>query len=163
MRLDAETFSLPRQISRLTRKLGHILEDANRWLEAMRCSERYGQIQGQWRNTPSTHSTFCWSKITYGSSPKNKCLVMYQCDTSCITSRDLLAGGVSYRKKADRLVISRQRPNHVLHGTNRKRGKDTKTRCIGSIYSLLDGKDWSSIKQDRIPAHCISKSIVLKS
>ena len=54
-------------------------------------------------------------------------------------------------------------PNHVLHGTNRKRGKDTKTRCIGSIYSLLDGKDWSSIKQDRIPAHCISKSIVLKS
>ena len=39
-------------------------------------------------------------------------------------------------------------PNHVLHGTSRKRGKDTKTRCIGSISNLLKRKDWSSIKQD---------------
>ena len=38
-------------------------------------------------------------------------------------------------------------PNHVLHGTNRS-GKDTRIRCIGSIYSLLYEKDWSSIKQD---------------
>ena len=37
-------------------------------------------------------------------------------------------------------------PNHVLHHRRRKRGKDTKTRCIGSIYSLLNGKDWSSIQ-----------------
>ena len=40
-------------------------------------------------------------------------------------------------------------PNHVLHGTSRKRGKDTKIRCMGSIYRLLNGKDWSSSKQDR--------------
>ena len=39
-------------------------------------------------------------------------------------------------------------PNHVLHRTSRRSGKDTRTRCIGSIYSLLNEKDWSSIKQD---------------
>ena len=39
-------------------------------------------------------------------------------------------------------------PNHVLHRT-RKSGKGTKIRCTGSIYSLLNEKDWSSIKQDR--------------
>ena len=38
--------------------------------------------------------------------------------------------------------------NHVLHGTSRKRGKDTKTRCIGSIYSLFNVADSNSIKQD---------------
>ena len=32
-------------------------------------------------------------------------------------------------------------PNHVLHLTN-KSGKCTKIRCTGSIYSLLNGKDW---------------------
>ena len=39
-------------------------------------------------------------------------------------------------------------PNHVLHGTSKKRGKDTKTRCIGSLYSLLNVKDSNSINQD---------------
>ena len=39
-------------------------------------------------------------------------------------------------------------PNHVLHSTI-KNGRCTKVRCIGSIYSLLNWKDWSSIKQDR--------------
>ena len=39
-------------------------------------------------------------------------------------------------------------PNHVLHHTSRRSGKDTRIRCIGSIYSLLNEKDWSSIKQD---------------
>ena len=33
-------------------------------------------------------------------------------------------------------------------GTSRKRGKDTKTRCVGSMYSLLNVKDSNSIKQD---------------
>ena len=39
-------------------------------------------------------------------------------------------------------------PIHVLHRTSRRSGKDTKTRCIGSIYSMLSEKDWSSVKQD---------------
>ena len=39
-------------------------------------------------------------------------------------------------------------PNHVLHGTSRKLGKDTKTQCIGSVFSLFNGKDWRSFKQD---------------
>ena len=38
-------------------------------------------------------------------------------------------------------------PNHVLHRSS-KSGKGTMIRCIGSIYSLLKGKDWSSIKQN---------------
>ena len=62
-------------------------------------------------------------------------------------------------------------PNHVLHGTSRKRGKDTKTRCIGSIYSLLNVKDSNSIKPrcnaivlyDTLPAYCISKVVVMES
>ena len=58
----------------------------------------------------------------------------------------------------------------VLHLT-RKSGKCTKIRCTGSIYSLLNGKDWSSIKQDRMQSsstihsqlfYCISKAIVMK-
>ena len=39
-------------------------------------------------------------------------------------------------------------PNHVLHRTS-KSGKCTKIRFSGSIFSLLNEKDWSSIKQDR--------------
>ena len=38
-------------------------------------------------------------------------------------------------------------PNHVLHRACRF-GKDTRIRCTGSIYRLLNGKDWSSIKHD---------------
>ena len=39
-------------------------------------------------------------------------------------------------------------PNHVLHLSS-KSGKCTKIRCTGSMYSLLNEKDWCSIKQDR--------------
>ena len=61
-------------------------------------------------------------------------------------------------------------PNHVLHLTSNS-GKCTKIRCTGSIYSLLNEKDWSSIKQDRTQssssihsqACCISKTFVMKS
>ena len=50
-------------------------------------------------------------------------------------------------------------------------GKDTRTRCIGSIYSLLNVKDWSSVKQDvmqssftnTLPVYCISKVVVMES
>ena len=38
-------------------------------------------------------------------------------------------------------------PNHVF--ASYQSGKCTKMRCIGSIFSLLNEKDWSSIKQDR--------------
>ena len=34
-----------------------------------------------------------------------------------------------------------------MHRTRRRSGRDTKIRCIGSIYSLLNGKDGSTIKQ----------------
>ena len=39
-------------------------------------------------------------------------------------------------------------PNHVLHHTSKRSGKDTKARCTGSKNSLLNVKDWSSFKQD---------------
>ena len=50
-------------------------------------------------------------------------------------------------------------------------GKDTKTRCIGSIFSLLNVKDSNSTKQDvtqssfydTLPAYCISKVVVMES
>ena len=62
-------------------------------------------------------------------------------------------------------------PNHVLHVTS-KSGKCTKIRCIGSIFSLLYGKDSSWMKQtrsnavilyDTLPAYCISKVVVMES
>ena len=49
--------------------------------------------------------------------------------------------------------------------------KNTRTRCIGSIHSLLNVKDWSSIKQDvmqsiilydTLSACCISKVVVME-
>ena len=51
----------------------------------------------------------------------------------------------------------------VLHGTNRKSVKDIKTRCIGSIYNLLDVKDWSSIKQDRTQSSFTTHSQLIVS
>ena len=54
-------------------------------------------------------------------------------------------------------------PHHVMHGTSRKRGRGTKTRCIGSIYSLLNGKDWGSIKQDRMQSSFTAHSHLIVS
>ena len=42
--------------------------------------------------------------------------------------------------------------HRVLLGTSRKRGRNIKTRCIGSTSILLRRKDWSSIKHDRTPS-----------
>ena len=54
--------------------------------------------------------------------------------------------GILYsRESHEKSLISR---NHVLLRTS-KSGKGTRIRCTGSVYSLLNGKDWSSIKQDR--------------
>ena len=52
---------------------------------------------------------------------------------------------------------------NVFHGTSRKSGKDIKTGCIGSIYSLLNGKDWSSIKQYRTQSSFTTHSRLLVS
>ena len=52
-------------------------------------------------------------------------------------------------KKNSKIRTSLTWPQHVLHGTSWKRGKCTKIWCIGSIYSLFNRKDSSSIKQDR--------------
>ena len=60
-------------------------------------------------------------------------------------------------------------PNHVLHLTRKNVEKTPRTLCIGLIYSLLSGKDWSSVKQDRMQssftthssAYCIPKVVVM--
>ena len=39
--------------------------------------------------------------------------------------------------------------DHTTSCILQERGKGIKTRCAGKIYSLLNVKDWSSIKQDR--------------
>ena len=44
-----------------------------------------------------------------------------------------------------------------------KSGKCTKIRCTGSIYSLLNGKDWSSIKQDRTQSSSTIRSQLVVS
>ena len=53
--------------------------------------------------------------------------------------------------------------HHVVHGRSRKRGKDTKTLCIGLIYNMLNGKDWSSIKQDRTQSSFTTHSQLIVS
>ena len=44
-----------------------------------------------------------------------------------------------------------------------KTWKNTKTLCIGLIYSLLNGKDWSSIKQNRTPSFFTKHSQLIVS
>ena len=53
--------------------------------------------------------------------------------------------------------------HHVLHGASRKSGEDIKTRCTGSIYNLLNRKDWSSIKQDRTQSSITTHSQLIVS
>ena len=50
-------------------------------------------------------------------------------------------------KKITEICKSLIWPIHVLHQTSR-RGKGTRIRCIGSIYSLFNWKDSNSTKQD---------------
>ena len=61
-----------------------------------------------------------------------------------------------------RITRIRNWSNHVLHSTNQS-GKDTGIRCIGSNFSLLNGKDWSSIKQDRTPSSSTIHSQLIAS
>ena len=44
-------------------------------------------------------------------------------------------------KDPDTIDLEAPRLAQYMHGTSRKRGTDTKTLCIGLIYSLLNGKD----------------------
>ena len=61
--------------------------------------------------------------------------------------------------------------HHVLHHTSRRSGKDTRIRCIGSIYSSLNEKDFKFYKTrcsaitfyDTLSAYCISKVVVMES
>ena len=81
-----------------------------------------------------------------------------------ITNSGLIPGGQNLGKERQTLFFAAVNPmdkkhtdpyeivllHHVLHGTSRKkRGKDTKTLCIGSKNNLLNVKDPSSIKKNR--------------
>ena len=58
--------------------------------------------------------------------------------------------------------LRRPLPPH-MHGTSRKRGRNIKTRCIGSTSNLLNRKDWSSIKQDRNQSSFMTHSQLIVS
>ena len=45
------------------------------------------------------------------------------------------------QKDPDTIDLEAPRLAQYMHDTSRKRGTDTKTLCIGLIYSLLNGKD----------------------
>ena len=60
----------------------------------------------------------------------------------------ILYGCESHGQGTTKIRTRLTSPHDVLHGTSRKRGKDTRIRCIGSTYSLLIVKDSNSIKQD---------------
>ena len=66
-----------------------------------------------------------------------------------ITNSGLTAGGWIPWTRSTEIRTSLTWSNCVLHGTSRKRGTDTKTQCIGSMYNLLNGKVLSSIQHDR--------------
>ena len=54
-------------------------------------------------------------------------------------------------------------PNHVLNRTSRKKWKRHRVRCIGSICSLLNEKDLSSIKQDVMQSYFTTHSQLIVS
>ena len=79
-----------------------------------------------------------------------------------ITNSGLIAGGQHSSRERQTVFFTDVNPMDKDHKdpyklyltkprlascTSRRSGKDTKMRCIGSIYSLLNEKDWSSIKQ----------------
>ena len=80
-----------------------------------------------------------------------------------LESRSGRAGGEPEEHKCTKIRTSLTWPNHVLHHTSKWSGKDSKIRCIGSIYSLLNGKDWSSIKQDRTQSSFTTHSQLIVS
>ena len=80
-----------------------------------------------------------------------------------ITNSGLIAGGQNSSKDRQTVFFAAVNPTHKNYQDpkeldltkprlawykQKKRGKDTKTRCIGSIYSLPNVKDSNSIKQD---------------
>ena len=62
-------------------------------------------------------------------------------------------------------------PLHVVHGTSRTRGQDTKTRCVGSFFQLCQRKGLkfyqtksnAIILHDTLPAYCVPKVVVMES
>ena len=72
------------------------------------------------------------------------------------------AGNPMNKDHKDSVVPSLIWPNHVLHRASKRSGKDTRMRCIGSTNSLLNMKDWSSIKQDATqPSFTIHSELVV--
>ena len=56
--------------------------------------------------------------------------------------------------KNTKILIQSTWKHRVLHDTCRQRGRNIKTRCIGSTSNLLKRKDLSSIRLDRTPSSC---------
>ena len=80
-----------------------------------------------------------------------------------ITNSGLITGGQNLGKERQTVFFTAVNPTDKEHKDPYKLDlaaprlawykknveKDTKTWCIGSMWNLLNGKDWSSIKQDR--------------
>ena len=58
----------------------------------------------------------------------------------------------SYEQRTQRSEFSLTWMHRVLHGICRQRGRNIKTRCIGSISDLLKRKHSSSLRRDRTPS-----------
>ena len=89
-----------------------------------------------------------------------------------ITNSGLILGGQNLGKEKQTVFFTAVNPVNKEHKDPYKidltaprlawkRGKDIKTRCIGSKNSLLNGKDWSSIKQDRTQSSFTTHSQLL--
>ena len=56
----------------------------------------------------------------------------------------------SFEQRTQKKILRRSTWKHrVLHCTSRKRGRNIKTRCLGSTTTLLKRKDFSSIRRDQ--------------
>ena len=67
------------------------------------------------------------------------------------------------RTKNTKMLIQSTWKHRVLHDTSKKRGRNIKTRCIGSTSNLLKRIDSSSIKHDRTPSSSMTHSQLIVS
>ena len=94
-----------------------------------------------------------------------------------ITNSGLIAGGQNSSRERQTVFFTAVNPMNKDHRSpheldltkprlasyKQKMWKNTRIRCIGSIYSLLNEKDWSSIKQDVMQSSCTTHSQLIVS
>ena len=131
-------------------------------------SSRSFRTQSHWSYTLGqcvNSRQFLWVHLSYWMCNQFTLHHKFRIDSGRTQFYQWKTDGILYSRESLRITGIRRSlisPYHVLHRKS-KSGKDTKRRCIGSKNSLLNGKDWSSIKQDQILSSSMIHSQLLVS